>query len=104
MHIFKYSQRKGTKAAIMPNQIDGNIKEERSKKLIELSDKNQLEYNQKYCNQKVEVLFEEEKEGIYYGHTENYLLVTCKTTENLENKIKTVTCQKAYTEHIEAEI
>ena len=104
MHIFKYSQRKGTKAAIMPNQIDGNIKEERSKKLIELSDKNQLEYNQKYCNQKVEVLFEEEKEGIYYGHTENYLLVTCKTTENLENKIKTVTCQKAYIEHIEAEI
>ena len=104
MHIFKYSQRKGTKAAIMPSQIDGNIKEERSKKLIELSDKNQLEYNQKYCNQKVEVLFEEEKEGIYYGHTENYLLVTCKTTENLENKIKTVTCQKAYTEHIEAEI
>ena len=104
MHIFKYSQRKGTKAAIMPNQIDGNIKEERSKKLIELSNKNQLEYNQKYCNQKVEVLFEEEKEGIYYGHTENYLLVTCKTTENLENKIKTVTCQKAYTEHIEAEI
>ena len=104
MHIFKYSQRKGTKAAIMPNQVDGKIKEERSKKLIELSDKNQLEYNQKYCNQKVEVLFEEEKEGIYYGHTENYLLVTCKTTENLENKIKTVTCQKAYTEHIEAEI
>ena len=104
MHIFKYSQRKGTKAAIMPNQIDGNIKEERSKKLIELSDKNQLEYNQKYCNQKVEVLFEEEKEGTYYGHTENYLLITCKTTEKLENQIKTVTCKKAYTEHIEAEI
>lgn len=37
MHIFKYSQRKGTKAAVMPNQVDGKIKEERSKKLIELS-------------------------------------------------------------------
>ena len=104
MHIFKYSQRKGTKAAIMPNQVDGKIKEERSKKLIELSDKNQLEYNKKYCNKKVEVLFEEEKEGTYYGHTENYLLITCKTTEKLENQIKTVTCKKAYTEHIEAEI
>ena len=104
MHIFKYSQRKGTKAAIMPNQVDGKIKEERSKKLIELSDKNQLEYNKKYCNKKVEVLFEEEKEGTYYGHTENYLLITCKTTKKLENQIKTVTCKKAYTEHIEAEI
>ena len=42
MHIFKYSVRKGTKAASMPNQINGNIKEERSKKLIELSNKNRI--------------------------------------------------------------
>ena len=41
MHIFKYSQRKGTKAAVMPNQVDGKIKEERSKKLIELSNENE---------------------------------------------------------------
>ena len=41
MHIFKYSPRKGTRAAVMPNQIDGNVKEERSRKLIELSDKNE---------------------------------------------------------------
>ena len=45
MHIFKYSPRKGTRAAVMPNQIDGNVKEERSRKLIELSDKNEKEYN-----------------------------------------------------------
>ena len=38
MHIFKYSPRKGTKAALMKNQVPGDIKEERSKKLIELSD------------------------------------------------------------------
>ena len=61
MHIFKYSQRKGTKAAVMPNQIDGKIKEERSKKLIELSNENELEYNKSYIGKKVEVLFEEEK-------------------------------------------
>lgn len=51
-HIFKYSQRKGTRAAVMPNQIDGNIKEERSRKLIELSDKNEIEYNKKYIGKK----------------------------------------------------
>ena len=44
MHVFKYSQRRGTKAAVMPNQIDGKIKEERSRKLIELSNKNEEEY------------------------------------------------------------
>ena len=67
MHVFKYSPRKGTKAAVMENQIDGSKKEERSKKLIELSNKNQHEYNEKYVGQEVEVLFEENKDGIYKG-------------------------------------
>ena len=57
MHIFKYSQRKGTKAAVMPNQIDGSIKEERSRKLIELSDKNEKEYNEQYVGKELDVLF-----------------------------------------------
>ena len=50
MHVFKYSQRKGTKAAVMPNQIDGKVKEERSKKLIELSNENEYNYNKKYIS------------------------------------------------------
>ena len=83
MHIFKYSPRKGTKAAVMPNQIPGNIKEERSKKLIELSDKNEFEYNSKYLGKEVEVLFEEEKTGEYKGHTQNYIMVYCKSQEKL---------------------
>ena len=62
MHVFKYSQRKGTKAAVMPNQIDGKVKEERSKKLIELSNENEYNYNKKYIGREVEVLFEE-REG-----------------------------------------
>ena len=45
MHVFKYSQRKGTRAAVMPNQVDGSLKEERSRKLIALSNKNEEEYN-----------------------------------------------------------
>ena len=64
MNIFKYSPRKVTKAAVMPNQINGDIKEERSKKLIELSDRNEIEYNKSYIGKNVEVLFEEEKDGM----------------------------------------
>ncbi|MEE1530689.1 MAG: tRNA (N(6)-L-threonylcarbamoyladenosine(37)-C(2))-methylthiotransferase MtaB [Clostridia bacterium] len=91
MHVFKYSPRSGTVAAKMPNQIDGNIKEERSNKLIELSDENEKEYNQKYIGKEVEVLLEE-REGEYLkGHTTNYMVVKMKTNENLENTIQKVT-------------
>ena len=90
MHVFKYSPRSGTVAAKMPNQIDGNVKEERSNRLIELSDKNEKEYNQKYIGKEVEVLLEE-REGEYLkGHTTNYMVVKMKTNENLENTIQKV--------------
>ncbi len=90
MHIFKYSPRKGTKAALMKNQVPGDIKEERSKKLIELSDKNQKEHNEKYIGQKLEVLFEEREKEYIKGHTTNYIVVKTKTDKQIENTIQTV--------------
>lgn len=90
MHIFKYSPRKGTKAALMKNQVSGDIKEERSKKLIELSDKNQKEHNEKYIGQKLEVLFEEREKEYIKGHTTNYIVVKTKTDKQIENTIQTV--------------
>lgn len=94
MHVFKYSQRKGTKAAVMPNQVDGNIKEERSRKLIELSDKNEKEYNEKQIGKNEKVLFEELyiKNGVRYmkGHTTNYRMVKVETNENWENQVKSI--------------
>ena len=100
MHVFKYSPRKGTKAAVMLNQINSDIKEERSKKLIELSDRNEIEYNKSYIGKNVEVLFEEEKDGMYKGHTQNYIMVYCQSKEKLDNKIIDVVCEKAEKEHI----
>lgn len=92
MHVFKYSQRKGTKAAVMPGQIDGKIKEERSQKLIELSDKNEDEYNKTYIGKEVEVLFEEKKNGYFQGHTRNYILALYKTDKNIENRTLKLKC------------
>ena len=101
MHVFPYSPRTGTVAEKMPNQIQGDAKESRSKKLIELSNKNQLEYNKKYIDKDIEVLFEEKDENGYYkGHTQNYILVEYKSSENLENKIKVVKVKEADTEHV----
>lgn len=94
MHVFKYSQRKGTRAAVMPNQVDGSLKEERSRKLIVLSNKNEEEYNRSYIGKSVEVLFEDAhvEAGRTYrkGHTTNYIVVKVETEEDWENEIKKV--------------
>ena len=103
MHVFKYSQRKGTKAAVMPNQIDGSKKEERSQKLIELSNINELEYNKKYIGKEVEILVEEEKEGYYRGHTKNYILGLIEkkgNVVNLDNQLVKAICKEAKNENL----
>ena len=88
MHTFKYSPKKGTVAEKMDGQVEGNIKEQRSEKIISLSDKNQLEYNKGYIGKKLDVLFEEmDENGYFKGHTSNYIVVKVKTNKNLENKI-----------------
>lgn len=74
MHVFKYSIRKGTPAATFPNQVSDVKKEERSNILIEMSDKNELEFASQYIGQKISVLFENETEG----HTTNYIKVVRK--------------------------
>ncbi|WP_346848423.1 MULTISPECIES: tRNA (N(6)-L-threonylcarbamoyladenosine(37)-C(2))-methylthiotransferase MtaB [unclassified Clostridium] len=90
MHIFKYSKRTGTKAAEMPFQVDGLIKEERSKKLIELNNALEVEFMEKFIGREMRVLYEEAisgKENTYVGYTENYIKVITESDENLEGKI-----------------
>ncbi len=90
MHVFKYSPRKGTKAAEMKNQIPGDVKELRSKRLLELSDNNEIAYLDSYIGKEVEVLFEEFDGEFYKGHTANYIMVKVKSDEDLSNKIKII--------------
>ena len=87
MHVFKFSPRKGTVAAKMKNQIESQIKDLRSKRLINLSNENEKYYLEKYIGKNVQVLFEE-KEGEYIkGHTENYLLVKVLGKEDNINNL-----------------
>ena len=90
MHIFKYSKRDGTVAAKMLNQIDGNTTEERSRKLIELSESYMKKYNEKYTGKEVEVLFEEKHDDYWIGHTKNYMVVKVKDENELQNEIKNI--------------
>ena len=90
MHIFPYSQRKGTKAAVMLDQISTSIKEERSKKLIALSNKNEIAYLDNYIGKIVEVLFEQEEGEYIKGHTQNYIEVAVNTKKIRENDLLNV--------------
>lgn len=86
IHVFKYSKRKWTIAAKMENQIDGNIANIRSEKLIELGYKLKHEYMKRYLGKKIDVLFESYKEGYLYGYTKNYIKVKVKGDEKLWGK------------------
>lgn len=89
-HIFKYSERRGTKAAEMKDQVSGDKKEERSKILLNLSDEIEEKYLNEYVGKEVKVLFEE-KDGEYYkGHTANYLMVKVKKEKDVSNTIQNV--------------
>ena len=91
MHVFKYSPRKGTVAAKMKNQIPAEIKDVRSKRLLQLSNENESNYLDEYIGKQVRVLMEE-KDGDYIkGHTGNYIVVkTVGDESDLENFVDVI--------------
>lgn len=91
MHVFKYSKRKGTRAAVMENQVPDDVKTKRSSLLLAMEQQDSGEYRNDYIGKEVEVLFEEEKiiGGITYqiGHTKQYVKVAKQTQERLDNQL-----------------
>lgn len=92
IHVFPYSRRKGTKADLMDEQIPENIKKERVKRLIEVSNNLEQQYLDSFISKNVSVLIEENKVGYSIGHTGNYLKVKIlgdiKANEIVSVKIK----------------
>ena len=93
IHIFKYSRRKGTRAADMPGQLTNAVQSERSGRLFALEKQQSRDFRSFYLGKEVTVLFEEKKEidgeTYYVGHTKEYVKVAKKTGENLSNQILT---------------
>lgn len=90
-HIFQYSQRKGTPAAIMENQVAPEIKEKRSKILIEETTKSQNKFLNKHIGTTTEVLFEQKsKDKMFEGKTANYITVHAPTDEDLSGQFRNV--------------
>ena len=91
MHIFQYSKRQGTRAAVMKDQIPEAVKKVRSAELIELGDKMSQEFRAYYLGKEEEVLFEESTEidgkQYFIGYTKEYVKVAKASTEVLDNQI-----------------
>lgn len=94
LHVFPYSPRIGTPAAKMPNQVDGNIKKERVKKLIELSSELKNNYYKGLIGTEEELLVERYIDGYLVGHLTNYGLCKVKSDEKLLNEIFKVRLNK----------
>ena len=104
IHVFKYSNRKGTVASKMKNQVSGVIKKERSKLLIEKSKYYTDKFLDNMLNQPIKVLFESKNDdGYIKGYTTNYIRVKREYNPNLSNKIIDVICNRRENEELVCE-
>ncbi len=91
MHVFKYSKRKGTPAAVMENQVPEETKASRSNLLLTMEKMQSKEFRETFLGREEEILFEEGKEigGDFYqiGHTKQYVKVAKKSEKSLSNTI-----------------
>ncbi|MFL0201857.1 tRNA (N(6)-L-threonylcarbamoyladenosine(37)-C(2))-methylthiotransferase MtaB [Exiguobacterium acetylicum] len=98
LHVFPYSKRTGTPAAMMDNQVEESIKEERVARLIALSDQLAKEYASKYEGELLEIIpeeFSEEAGGRLVGYTDNYLRVAIEGDESMIGQLVRVKITKA---------
>jgi threonylcarbamoyladenosine tRNA methylthiotransferase MtaB len=104
LHIFRYSPRPGTAAALMKNQVKEDVKKCRSQELLALSDHFNLRWRKEFLGQKRKVLFEQLKNNFWQGLSDNYLKVFVKSTQNIANKIFFIKFLKVYKDGIYGKI
>ena len=95
MHIFPYSRRPGTPADKMPGQHGNAVKEQRSREAIAVAEQMSLRFRQSMTGSVEQVLFEEEEDGYYTGHTPNYVKVYARG-KGLHNEILPVEITEPY--------
>ena len=99
MHIFPYSRRPGTPADKMPQQHSNAVKEDRSRRAIDVAEQMRADYHRGLVGQTFPVLFEEPEKGLFAGHAPNYVKVYVKG-ENLHNQVRSVTVTGIYEEGV----
>jgi threonylcarbamoyladenosine tRNA methylthiotransferase MtaB len=90
IHVFSYSSRPGTAAAVMPDQVAEAVRKARSKEMLALGEAGARLYREGFMGRTMTVLFEQKSGGYWNGLTGNYIKVYLKSGEALENVIKPV--------------
>jgi len=86
MHIFPYSTREGTAAALLPNHVSEEEKARRTREMLAVAEELKQSFYEKYVGKTVAVLFEQKKNGLWCGFTENYMDVRLKSEKDLRGQ------------------
>jgi threonylcarbamoyladenosine tRNA methylthiotransferase MtaB len=89
LHIFPYSPRPGTRAARMANTVGDGEKKRRIHLMLDLAEGSSRRFRGRFLGQRMSVLWEGEKDGIWFGLTDNYLRVFLPSQEQLANELLT---------------
>jgi len=87
IHVFAYSPREGTQAAQLPQQVEDKVKKQRSQQMLALAKESAQNFSQRFLGRTMPVLFEQQSNGVWSGHTANYIKVYTQTTADLTNKL-----------------
>ena len=87
IHVFSYSPRKETQAARMPEQVDAQVKKQRSEKMLALARESAQNFSQRFLGKTMLVLWEKQSDGIWSGLTDNYIKVYTKSSKDLTNQL-----------------
>lgn len=103
-HVFKYSDRKGADAERMGGKLDPKTLDARSKAVLEISAAKRRAFHEAHLGHTVEVLFEEARDGAWWGYTGNYIRVAACFEESMENTLRNVVLTADCGEHMEGRV
>jgi len=87
VHVFPYSPREGTQAALMPEQVEDKVKKRRSQRMLSLTKESSRNFSRRFIGETMPVLWEKETDGVWSGLTDNYIRVHTRSSEDLVNKL-----------------
>jgi len=87
IHVFSYSPRQGTEAALMTDRVGDGVKRERSQRMLALAGESAQNFRQRFLDKTLLVLWEKQTGGIWSGLTDNYIRVYTRSSEDLTNQI-----------------
>jgi threonylcarbamoyladenosine tRNA methylthiotransferase MtaB len=90
IHVFAYSPREGTQASRMPEPVEGRVKKQRNQRMLALAKESAQNFSQRFLGRTMPVLWEKRFDGIWSGHTDNYIKVYTRSNEALTNKLLSV--------------